>query len=403
MDITLIHPHSSFLLNETTFPPLGILYLSAALKLTHNNVQCVDLALGHTLSNIQSKVIGISFTSSQKEEAFRIATLLKDNHILIAGGAHPTHMPRECLGYFDYVIRGEADYQLPALVSQLEKGSEKDRILTNLEPHNIDLLPFPDRDALPIHSYHYLINGEAATTVMTSRSCPFSCSYCGKISNKYRAQSAYRTVNEIRHINERYGLKAFMLFDDTFTMDKKRLKEIIWLLKGKNFIFRCFSRSNLLTQEVCELLKEMNVVEVGVGIESGSDEILSLNMKGTTREQNHIAVHNLRCAGIRTKAFIIVGLPGETHETVKETISWIETAMPDDVDFSVFQPMPGSDVYKNPDKYEVQIDYNLTGMFYKGTTGKYHGTSSTKSLTADQIVKYRDDMEQKYKKKELLR
>ena len=322
---------------------------------------------------------------------------------LIAGGAHPTHLPNECLAFFDYVICGEADFQLPLLIMNLKRSKEQKRILSVLEPSYIDPIPFPDRDALPIHSYHYLINNELSTSIMTSRSCPFGCKYCAKISNTYRAQSAHRTVAEIRHINENYGFKAFMIFDDTFAMNKERLKEIIRLLKGNDFIFRCFGRANLLTEEICMLLKEMNVVEIGIGIESGSDEILKINMKGTSREQNFQAVKNLREVGIRTKAFIIIGLPGETINTLEETRNWLLTAMPDDVDFSVFQPMPGSDIYNHPDKYNITIDYDLVGQWYKGTPGSYQSSCSTKELTGEQIITYRDELEAQFKKKELLR
>ena len=401
-DITLVHPRSPFLINEAVFPPLSLMYLSASLKTMGFTVQCLDFGLGHTIADIESDIVGISFTSAQKEEAFHIAKLLKGK-TLIAGGAHPTHMPKECLTFFDYVIRGEADYQLPALLSKLQIAKEKERILSILEPQDIDLIPFPDRDALPIQSYHYQINNEPAMSILTSRSCPFSCGYCAKISNKYRAQSAYRTVAEIKHINEKYGIKAIMIFDDIFILDKKRLKEIAWLLKGKDFIFRCFGRANLLTKEICAILKEMNVVEVGIGIESGSDEILKINMKGTSREQNFQAVKNLRDMDIRVKAFIIVGLPGETSKTIEETRSWIAIAKPDDIDFSVFQPMPGSDVYNHPTKYNIKIDYVLAGHWYKGTPGDYKNVSSTQELTGEQIIAYRDEFETQFKKKELLR
>lgn len=403
-DICLLHPHSQFLINEHALPPLGILYLSSSLKQIGFSCQCLDMAIGHSVNQIDSEVVGISFTSAQKEEAFRLADFLRHRQkTLIAGGAHPSHMPSECLKHFDYVIRGEADFQLPALLSRLNTVGEKDRILSNFEPQDLNLLPFPDRDALPIKQYNYTIDNEPATTVMTSRSCPYACSYCARISNKYRAQSAYRTVSEIRHVHDTYGFKAFMIFDDTFTANKERLREIVWLLKGKDYKFRCFSRSNLLTTDVCNMLSEMNVVEVGIGIESGSDDVLKFNMKGTSRRQNLDAVSNLRKVGIRVKAFIIIGLPGETKRSIEETKRWLELTKPDDVDFSVFQPMPGSDIFKNPSKYKVTIDYSLANLWYKGRPDLYKSAASTEGLKSEQIVAIRNEMETTYKKKELLR
>jgi len=360
------------------------------------------MGLGTTLKKIDSKIVGISFTTSQKEEAYKIAAQLKEQgKTLIAGGAHPTHIPNECLKKgFDFVIRGEADY---SLLTFLSHSNKKDKILLSLEPTSLDCLPFPDRSCLPIHDYHYLIDDEPATTIMTSRSCSYRCSYCAKISNKFRQQSAYRTVDEIRHINEIYGFKAFMIFDDVFIADKKRLKEIIWLLKGKNFKFRCFGRANLLTPDVCNLLKEMNIIEVGIGIESGSDTILKANMKGTTVSQNILAVKNLHNVGIRAKAFIIVGLPGETEQTIQETRFWLNLTKPDDVDFSIFQAMPGSDIFKNPNKYDIQINYDDFPIWYKGVPSDYRAHSRTRELTGEQILRARKELEEVYKEKTKLK
>lgn len=404
-DITLIHPNSPFLINPATFPPLGIMYLSASLKQMEFSVQCIDMALPKaTISDIESDIIGISFTTAQKNEAFSLANRLRSKaKYLIAGGAHATHLPKECLEYFDYVIRGEADFQLPMLLSKLKFQKEKDQILSNFEPSNLDDLPFPDRSALPIKEYLYTIDNDPATTIMTSRSCPYGCSYCAKISEKFRAQSAYRTVSEIHYINEMYGFKSFMIFDDLFTADKRRLEEIVWLLKGKDFKFRCFSRSNLLTKDICRLLKEMNVVEVGIGIESGSDDILKKNMKGTTRKQNLDAMANLHEVGIRVKAFIIIGLPGETTKTLDETKALLQMTLPHDVDFSIFQAMPGSDIYRNTEKYDIIIENKDDSIWYKGSPEEYKGHVRTKELSCEQLERKRHEFEEEFKKKELLK
>jgi anaerobic magnesium-protoporphyrin IX monomethyl ester cyclase len=404
-DITLIHSSSTFLINPATFPPLGIMYLSAGLKLNNFTTQCLDFNLGHTTSDVDSDVVGISFTTSQKEEAFKFAELLrKDNKILIAGGVHATHLPYECLKYFDYVVRGEADYLLPELLAKILKGIDLiNKVVSGSEPNDLNILPFPDRESLPINSYNYFINNEKAITLMSSRSCPYSCSFCGKISNNYRIQSAQRTVDEILYLHDMYKFKAFMMFDDIFVADNNRLREIVQLLKYKDFIFRGNSRANFLTKEVCGLLKEMNFVEIGIGVESGSDEVLKINMKGTSREQNTQAVENLREVGIRAKTFMIIGLPGESKNTLEETRSWLESAKPDDVNISLFQPMPGADVYLDPDKYGIKFDKSLSGMWYQGTPNQYKSPSSTKELTSEQIIKYRDEFELQFKNKELLK
>ena len=212
-DITLIFPSSPFLLDQAVFPPLGILYLSAFLKKFNLRVQCLDMGIGHTIDMVESDVVGISLTTPQRSEAFELAK--KFNHMgkqVIAGGPHATHKPQECLQYgFTHVVRGQGETGLMQFLSQILKRQFK--IPTKV---NINDIPFPDRDALPIRNYHYEIDGVSSTPIMTSRSCPYHCSFCAKIDNDFQMQSADRTVDEIEHINDKYGYEAFMIFDDVF-------------------------------------------------------------------------------------------------------------------------------------------------------------------------------------------
>ena len=193
-----------------------------------------------------------------------------------------------------------------------------------------------------------------------------------------------------------------MIFDDVFIVSKTRLRKIVSRI-GNKYLFRCFGRSNLIDNEICELLKWLGIVEVGIGIESGSDKILEKNMKGTTRAMNIKAVQILRSHGIRTKAFLIVGLPGETAATMVDTMSWIEEAQPDDVDISIFQPLPGSPIFADPKAWDIEFSYDGKPQWYKGTPGQYISNVSTKELSANDIVAYRDMLEQKYKREDLLR
>jgi len=395
-DITLIFPSSPFLLDQAVFPPLGIMYLSAYLKQKGWDVQCLDCGIGHTPEMVESDVVGISFTTPQRGESFKLADQFMDaGKKVIAGGPHPTHMSDECGDHFGWVLRGRGEQNLHWMLSRLP-------LKPNAMKIPIDDYPFPDRDALPIKDYHYDIDGVPATPIMTSRSCCFRCSFCAKIDHDFQMQSAERTISEIRHVSEKYGYDAFMIFDDVFVASKKRLERIANAVEGE-FKFRCFARSNLLDDKVCKLLKKMGVVEVGIGIESGSDEILSLNMKGTTRKQNVNAVRRLHDNGIRAKAFLIVGLPGESTQTVMDTADWIIEAEPDDVDLSVFQPMPGSKIFADPEKWGIQFEYNGKPGWYKGKPGEYEPIARTEHLSGMEILEWRDLLEHEFKQPELLR
>jgi radical SAM superfamily enzyme YgiQ (UPF0313 family) len=409
-DITLIHPKSPFLITDAVFPPLGIMYLASHLKWEGYDVQCLDMGIGHKPEEAKSDLIGISFTTSQRGEAYKLVKHYKSiwgfKPFLIAGGPHATHKPMECLrNGFDLVIKNEADFHLPSVMPTLLETPHfmKNSVFTPLPIGDLDAMPYPDRDALPIKDYKYYIDGELATTIMTSRGCPFSCSFCAKLPNEFRQQSGLRTLSEILYLNDKYGYKAFMIFDDVFVADRKRLYEISSRLKDAGLIFRCFGRSNLLTVEACTMLKDMGTVEVGIGIESGSTKILTRNMKRTTTELNSMAIENLRNVGIRSKAFIIVGLPGETEETVEETRSWLRENKPDDVDVSIFQPLPGSAIFDEPHKWGIKFDYESSPSWYKGKPGEYKTTVETEGLSSERITYLRDELEHEFKRKENLK
>lgn len=194
-----------------------------------------------------------------------------------------------------------------------------------------------------------------------------------------------------------------MIFDDVFVASKKRTKLLAEHFEGSPYRFRCFARSNLIDDQIVEYLARMGVVEVGIGVESGSDRILRKNLKGTSSQGNLKALQCLKRGGIRTKAFIIVGLPGESGESICETEDWIRQAEPDDIDFTVFQPLPGSMIFEKPELWDIKFEYNSAPMWYKGTPGQYSTSVSTEHLSAQRIVELRDELEMKYKKKELLR
>jgi len=402
-DICLIFPKSPFLINDGVMPPLGILYLSASLKLEGYQVQCLDLGIGHTKEQADSDIIGISFTTPQRFEAYELAKWFKEKgKTVIAGGAHATHMPEECLqNGFDVVVKGEAEEIISEVIEDIRTKAHKTIYFSCKTGANHVL--FPDRLALDMSNYSYTIGNRPATVIITSRSCPYNCSFCSKISRNFRMQSAERTADEIFLLNESFGYEAFMIFDDVFIADKERLESIVNMVKYDDFYFRCFGRANLLTRDVCSLLKTMGVIEVGIGIESGSNEVLKRNMKGTTKEMNTNAVRNLREKGIRAKAFLIVGLPGETEETVKETMEWIETAQPDDLDVSILQPMPGSAIFNNPKAFGISFTYENNLLWYKGKPNEYSTSVSTEKLVPQRIVELRNLIECTYKDKKLLR
>ena len=147
------------------------------------------------------------------------------------------------------------------------------------------------------------------------------------------------------------------------------------------------------------MMADCGCTHVGMGVESGSEKILKNVNKGESVKTIKHALNILKDAGIRTKGFFIVGLPGETHDTLAETKRFLDKMQLFDVDIKIFQPYPGSPIYDNKEKYDINWDdIPLQDMFYKGRPGEYHGTVRTSTLTTEEIKQEWIDMEAIYKR-----
>ncbi len=397
-EITLIFPPSPFLIDDMVMPPLGLLYLSSALKKGGIDVKVIDLSHNAELPEINTKLVGISATTPQYPYALDIQRRLKkDGHIVAIGGAHSSGLSTVCLqDGFDYVVVGEGEKTIFEL---LELPSQ--RIIKNEYIKDIDSIPFPDRDAVDIHAYKYLINGLPASTMITSRGCPYNCAFCGNSvwGRMTRLRSPENIFREAEQLKKKYGFGAIMFFDDVFTLKKDRVLKICDRLRELRMDLRMFTRADTFDSQIARALYEAGCKEVGIGAESGSQRILDIAMKGTTIEQNAKAVHLCREHGMRVKLFMVIGLPGETKETVEETKRWLEKVRPDDFDLTIFVPLPTSKIYNNPDSYDCHFHLDYSKAWFKGINGKYESLVNTNALSNEEIIKYRDEIHRELKEK----
>ena len=381
-EITLIFPSSPFLVDDMVMPPLGVLYLSAVLKKNGVKSTIIDLSHSAELPEIKTKLVGISATTPQYPYALEVLKKLKsEGHIVAIGGPHGSALPEVCLhDGFDYVIIGEGERAILELLNL-----PSNQIIKSEYIEDIDSIPFPDRNAIDIHAYKYAIDGLPATTMITSRGCPYDCAFCANSVwvRSTRLRSADNIFEEAKELKERHGFKAIMFFDDIFTIKKKRTLEICERLRGLNMNLRVFARANNIDDEIAGALYGAGCKEVGIGAESGSQKILDMAMKGTTIEENTKAIQVLREYGIRVKLFMIIGLPGETEETVAETRRWLEEVKPDDFDLTVFVPMPTSKICKDPDRYQCHFRIDYSKSWFKGIDGKYESLVSTPGLSGE--------------------
>ena len=398
MKVALYNPESPFLIDQKVMPPLGLLYLSAVLKRAGHEVEVLDWADGQRVAD--ADLHGVTSTTAQFYNAVVILKKIKEKQPdarVVIGGPHATMDEESCFKEgFDCVAQGEGESAILDVI-----GLPKSKLIKGVAVKNLDFLPMPDREALDLHSYRYKIDGEPATTMMTSRGCYYGkCSYCEsrKIWGGIRFNSASRVIAEVKTISNVYGFKAIMFYDDELLFNWRRDQKIAVALKEEEIKWRCFTRSDLLTEEKVRTIADCGCKEVLLGVESGSDRLLKNVNKGTTAALNKKAISLLKKYNIRCKAAIIIGLPGESWETIRETTKFLETSQPDDVDFSIMTVFPGTDIYSHPSKYDLEwgaLDYEK--MYHKGKPGEYHGTVRTSHMSTEEILGARKMLERKFK------
>lgn len=399
MRICLVRCPAPFLIDERVFPALGLMAVGTALKQKGHDVTIYD---GH-IDTIPLDFDNYGFGPTIAEYSF--ARDAKDkikahnpSAKVIIGGPYATLNPGRCMDdNFDCVVRGDGE-----LVA--EDAFAGSATLIEADEHPLDDYPTIDRSILDIRSYKYFLDGEPATTLMTSQGCPFKCAFCCKNYTTVRFKSIERVKEEIDDLHYNFKFNALAFPEDLFIMRRKRTESICLHLKSLRIKWRCLVRADMVVKygpEFTSLMADCGCVDVGMGIESGSDRILKIVNKAEDSSTILKAIELLKGARIRVKGFFIVGLPGETGETITETRRFLDRAKLDDIDIKIYQPYLGSPIWKEREKYDLQWDDNIDfdKLFYKGKYGEYYGNVRTSSLTTEQIYKEWVDIEYTYKRK----
>jgi radical SAM superfamily enzyme YgiQ (UPF0313 family) len=356
MKISLIFPPSIYQTKQT-MPPLGIAWLAAVLRENgFRNVTLIDSVINkysnqeivELLKKEDPDIVGLSFGTQNRFYAFNLAQLIKKEFpkvFIVAGGPHPTLTIDDTLRNIpeiDIVVRGEGEYSFLDLVKTINKRGDlrdvkgisfrnkKGKILHNInrEPiQNLDELPMPARDLLPIDDYQQTIplSDKICTSMITSRGCPYNCVYCStseQWGHKIRHRSPENIVDEIEYLMKTYKLDGVGFFDDVFTMDKRRVIEICQeIIRRKlNIYWWCEARANTIDRELIRWMKRAGCQHISMAIESGSNRILKNIRKAITVEQGIEAVKIIKEAGIKLKVFFMYGLPGERYQDIKKTV-----------------------------------------------------------------------------------
>jgi len=375
LKITLIYPFSADLKDKSIFrfPPLGLGYIAASLKQKGFNVELVDYTFlnnneaAKKVRDSNPKIIGIYSMFSMKKKSLELAKQFKKNDILlIAGGPLPTLDPADFLKDFDIVVIGEGEVTIIELLNSVEKGKElsmikgiayknQGKIIINPPREyirNLDELNFPSRELFDNQSYkdYYLKRfNHSITPIISSRGCPFMCDFCSSpvFGKKYRERSPSNIVDEIESILE-LDYDRVWFADDCFTINRKHLLNICAEInkRGLKINWECLSRADTIDEETATKMRQAGCIRIFFGIESGNDKILALMKKQITKNQAKNAVKTAKSAGLQVGAFFIIGYPGESDQTILDTVNFASKLPLDYLSFTLPYPIPGTALFE---------------------------------------------------------
>ena len=306
-------------------------------------------------------------TSASDVEVINMMRPVSKAHFTVIGN-HATSLPEEVLtaSALDSVIRREPELTAQDLVDAVERArpledvlgisfkSKTGSIVSNEDRpfnENLDDLPFAARHLLDNAKYTLPVINEPYTLIITSRGCPYSCIYCTAYQyygKKVRLRSAENVVDEMQECLEKHSLRNFTMWSDTFNQNRKFVMEVCAEIKKrgleKKIRWMANSRVDHVDPEVLKEMRSSGCIGVSYGVESGVEEILKNMKKGATAEQARIAVRQTKEAGIEVLTHIIFGLPGETMETIKETIKYVKELDPDYAQFYCAIPFPKTEL-----------------------------------------------------------
>ena len=351
MSVILINPPQTQLLDPRAYLPLGIAYVGAVLEESGVDVRVLNLAdkANPSSSDIpSSEWYGLTCVTSTKDVVKDLIPLLNGNTVV--GGVHPSLLPEETAKELkpDVVMAGESEY----LFRDVVLGKIVAEPVMNAGfIEDLNKLPFParhlfdDSDVIDKSGIHGQEVGVPATTVITSRGCPYSCNFCCKghpMFNWYRYRNEKNVVGELEFIKERYEIEHIRFVDDEFTLHKGRITKLMKAIKSLNLTWVCITRADTIDEKLLNLMKPAGCKEVHIGVETGSDRLLKLMNKQTNVKTLKRGIRLIKDAGIKVKTYLMWNYPGENEEDREATIEFLRETRPDKYTVSRFIPLPGS-------------------------------------------------------------
>ena len=431
-DVILINPnYGKDLYSEhvvSLHPPLGLAYLASYLRnrgisvgiIEANAFKMSNEQITEKIAESQTKIVGIGAVTSTAEAAFGLCSKIKEeipSIKIVMGGVHISCLTEESLSQcpaIDYAVVGEGEKILYNLVVALKKNKSVNRIkgiafinknkkFIRNSPEklieNLDELPFPARDLLPIELYKpgsefdLGFNGMEYGEVISSRGCPNKCVYCSSAHfwKIIRMRSVENVMEEIKQLKES-GVRHISFLDDTFTISEAFIINICERIKPLNLKWDCYVRVNNITEKMVKSMKESGCIGVRIGFESGNDEILRKIKKNTSIEQARNAMKLFKKYDLKTMGFFMIGLTEDNEKTIEETINFAIELNPYFASFAITTPFPGTEMFEEYLKRGwMPKDLNLHNL-------ELHSSdlTRTETLNPQQVIKYYNKAQKKF-------
>jgi anaerobic magnesium-protoporphyrin IX monomethyl ester cyclase len=359
-------------------PPLGILHVAGYLRaFSHHEVAICDAqverldfeAIRQRIIDYKPDLVGVTamtFTILDVMEICRIAKAIDPDIVVALGGPHVHIFQTETirLPFVDVIVIGEGETTFKDLMDHLRDPAgmrkvagivykDKDGAVVNTGNRplldDLDILPFPARDLTPYHRYtHLMAKHQPITTMFTSRGCPYKCTFCDRphLGKNFRARSPKSVVDEMEEIVN-LGIRETLIYDDTFTINKRRVHEICdeILARGIKLGWDIRARVNTVDEELLSKMKAAGCERIHYGVEVGNDRMMKVLKKGLTISQVERGFKMTKDAGIETLAYFMIGNPSETREDIMDSVALAKRIEPDYIHLTILTPFPATEVY----------------------------------------------------------
>jgi len=362
--------------NYGVFPNLSLLYVAGTLEDAGCSVLFVDAhAEGLDLEQARVRVrafrphfVGYTITTYLFHQTLRWIKALKEtvNVPVVVGGVHVGIYPLETLAHevIDYGVTGEAEVSLVPLLTALSRGRDPGGVpgvvyrnpagtpVVTAAPHvleHVDDAPFPARHLIDNSLYYSFVSKyKNFSPIITSRGCPYRCIFCEQGSRAFRGRSASNVVDELEVGVKEHGVREFDFFDSSFTIDKTRVLAVCDEIRRRklDMIWSARSRPDCVDRDTLKAMARAGCTRIYYGIESGNSGILETLRKHSDLNQIREVLEETRRAGIDTFGYFMIGSPGETPETVEQTIRFAVELGLDYAQFSKVTPMPATELYE---------------------------------------------------------